>query len=128
MCYDLIGSYTCKCLAGYHGHNCQLKFEAEQATPSDVTTHEPCIKKTTPTECPVCPTAVESSSAVNAAAPDPENNVATQETTTSCPIPEPEVDYCGIDPCDNGGICHNTTRGRVCVCIDSFTGDSCETG
>ena len=33
-----------------------------------------------------------------------------------------------MDPCLNGGVCHNTTRGRVCVCPEYFTGDSCETG
>ena len=47
---------------------------------------------------------------------------------TCSEAPEPEVDYCADEPCDNGGTCYNTTGQYLCLCREQFQGSSCSDG
>ena len=38
----------------------------------------------------------------------------------------PDTDYCGSDPCQNGGTCINSERGYQCDCIPGWIGTKCE--
>ena len=33
--------------------------------------------------------------------------------------------HCSSNPCQNNGICTDTTTGYICTCITGFTGDTC---
>ena len=140
-CYDLIGSYICKCVAGYHGQNCQTKMEVEPEkvcpiiTPTTVITYQEVTNHTSCASCPE-PTTValslscSESTTVSPCTSCPELSSLVPETSTAYPTQEPEqeVDHCMSAPCLNEGTCHNTTRGRFCECLEYFTGDDCEIG
>ena len=78
-CYDLIGSFVCKCVAGYFGDMCENKFQLPISAP---------------------------------------------ETTTSCPTPEPEVDYCAGNPCNRRGKPVTIQPEVVSVCVLSTSLES----
>ena len=60
--------------------------------------------------------------------PCPEVTSPAPETTTSCPTPAPDVDYCSENPCDNGGTCVNTTGTYHCDCAKNWMGQNCTEG
>ena len=116
-CYDLIGSYMCKCVGGYYGKNCEHKvvIPPEKVCPTKTPApNATCPEVTTAASCPSCP----------------ELSIFVPETSPSFPTqePEPDVDHCKNEPCMNGGKCHNSSSGYICVCSDFYTGQSCETG
>ena len=73
------------------------------------------------TTCPICPE-------LNTAAPCPEITTAAPEMVTSCPTPEPEMDYCSDNPCQNSGTCYNGTNGFFCKCAGLWGGLNCTQG
>ena len=60
--------------------------------------------------------------------PCPEVTTDPPQTTTSCPTPEPEIDYCSENPCENGGTCVNTTGTYHCDCSKNWMGQNCTEG
>ncbi len=39
-----------------------------------------------------------------------------------------DVNECGSNPCENGGICSDVANGYTCACQSGYTGDECQTG
>ena len=39
-----------------------------------------------------------------------------------------DIDFCTVNPCENGGSCQDGITGYNCSCQQGFTGDNCETG
>ena len=37
-----------------------------------------------------------------------------------------EINYCGSNPCNNGGSCKNNADGYQCLCPIGYTGANCE--
>ena len=46
----------------------------------------------------------------------------------SCPVAEPDPDYCAGGPCGDNGECYNTTGQYICKCRSGYTGDNCTIG
>lgn len=38
----------------------------------------------------------------------------------------PEINYCGSNPCNNGGSCQNNADDYECMCPQGYTGSNCE--
>ena len=120
-----MNTYGCKCLPNYYGHNCENKVEDKVC---------PTVAPAPIVTCPETATAASSTEVATASCPScsqmssPEVNTETPEQITSCPTPQPEVDHCAGNPCNNWGTCYNTTRGHVCLCHQYYIGDNCENG
>ena len=60
--------------------------------------------------------------------PCPEVTTEAPQTTAPCPTPQPEIDYCSENPCENGGTCINTTGTYHCDCSKNWMGQNCTEG
>ena len=38
-----------------------------------------------------------------------------------------QTNNCASNPCLNGGLCQNTVFGFTCICLNSYTGPTCQT-
>ena len=130
MCHDLLNGYVCKCTEGFHGTNCQIgetSTAASSATCPECPTVAPVTETTCP-EAPTCPTCPECTMDGTTCPACPQVTTPAPETTTICPTPEPDLDYCADDPCQNNGTCFNTTGTYHCDCDMNWTGMNCTEG
>ena len=141
-------SVTCAPVTSSNTENLNVTLEHTTSTNVEITTAPPSVESTCPvcpnatmentticpeimspnttqcpdtTPCPVCPELVTAASC-------PEVTTATPEMTTSCPTPEPEMDYCSENPCQNSGTCYNGTIGFICKCDGLWGGLNCTQG
>ncbi|KAH6924620.1 hypothetical protein HPB50_020806 [Hyalomma asiaticum] len=105
------GSYTCSCLPGYAGTDCEI-------------VRDPCLAS----PCQnggICRAATDSTASTS----------SNHGYTCSCPPGlggrhcEVPHSACDSNPCMNGGSCReapDTSDGYRCLCPDAFAGDQCE--
>ncbi|XP_078485755.1 uncharacterized protein LOC101242992 isoform X2 [Ciona intestinalis] len=99
-CTDGVASFTCACVNGYTGTNCE--------TDIDDCASMPCANGGTCTDG----VASYTCACVNG------------YTGTNC---ETDIDDCDSMPCANGGTCTDGVNQFTCQCINGYTGDICET-
>nr|XP_006814949.1 PREDICTED: fibropellin-1-like [Saccoglossus kowalevskii] len=104
VCNDEINMYTCTCMAGYQGINCE--------TDIDECASSPCMN--------------------GAACTSPSNMVDLYVCTcadgwqgTNCEI---EVNECASNPCQNAGTCNDHINEYTCDCLAGYEGTRCQTG
>ena len=135
MCHDLLSGYVCECAVDYHGKNCERSVSDVQSC-LDATTKVAPTTTATDTASATTMTSTEAAtrsevtSTIDSStcAPCPEVTNRAPETTTSCSTPEPDVNYCSENPCENGGTCINTTGTYHCDCSNNWMGENCTEG
>ncbi|KXJ18052.1 Fibropellin-1 [Exaiptasia diaphana] len=99
-CIDGVNSYTCECIPGYAGKNCQTDVDE-------------CAKKP-------CQNGAKCIDGVNAY----KCECAPGFNGKNC---ENNVDECAKKPCQNGGKCTDGVNSYTCKCAAGYTGPNCET-
>ena len=135
ICHDLLSGYICECAENYYGKNCEKRVSDTQGCPdittkaASTTTAADAASTTTMTSTEAA-TGSEVTTTIDGStcAPCPEVTTPAPETTTSCPTPQPDVDYCSENPCENGGTCVNTTGTYHCDCSNNWVGQNCTEG
>jgi len=98
-CYDDVNSYTCECVPGYNGSNCEI--DIDDCVPN------PCLNGGT------CHDGVNSYACE--CVPGYEG--------VNCGI---DIDECTSNPCQNGGTCHDDVNAFTCECVNGYVGNNCE--
>ncbi|KAH8281394.1 hypothetical protein KR054_000271, partial [Drosophila jambulina] len=100
VCIDgLNSSYSCYCIDGYTGIQCQTNWDECWSGP-----------------CQNGGTCVDGVAYYNCTCPEGFSG-------SSC---EQNVDECMSNPCQNGGLCRDRTNGYTCTCQPGYLGDHCE--
>ncbi|WAR08642.1 FBP1-like protein [Mya arenaria] len=99
-CADGINTYTCTCIPGYTGTNCE-------------TNDDDCV----------------SHGCLNGAAcvDEPGGYTCTCSSGFNGDFCETNVNECSTNPCQNGGACTDGVNMYTCSCIPGYTGTNCET-
>lgn len=97
-CTDLIKNYSCSCVAGYNGKDCEHII--------DMCASKPCVHGT-------C------TGLVNAF-------VCNCSRGYSGPLCAVDIDECASKPCQNNATCTDLVAGVKCSCTPNFRGDRCE--
>ncbi len=98
-CDNTIGSYTCNCVNGYNGNNCQNNINDCQ--------DDSCSFGGT------CNDGVASFTCT----------CAPGYTGETCTI---DINECADDPCQNDGTCVDQVNGYRCDCVEQYEGTDCE--
>jgi hypothetical protein len=98
-CVDGADAYTCECVPGYDGDNCE--------TDVDDCAVIPCLNNST------CEDLVD----------DFACECAIGFTGDVC---ETDIDNCDFAPCENGASCADIVDDYVCSCVDGYTGKNCQ--
>ncbi len=98
-CIDDIDGYTCTCLAGYEGADCDTNIDDCNANPCQ--NGGSCIDGVNDYTC----------------------SCLLDYTGKNCEI---IIDDCSSNPCLNGGVCKNEVNGYTCSCLDGYSGFNCE--
>ncbi|XP_017097727.3 protein eyes shut isoform X2 [Drosophila bipectinata] len=100
VCIDgLNSSYSCYCIDGYTGIQCQTNWDECWSGP-----------------CQNGGTCVDGVAYYNCTCPEGFSG-------SNC---EENVDECMSNPCQNGGLCRDRTNGYTCTCQPGYLGDHCE--
>ncbi|KAM7353986.1 eyes shut isoform 2-T8 [Cochliomyia hominivorax] len=100
VCIDgLNSSYSCYCIDGYTGIQCQTNWDECWSGP-----------------CQNGGTCIDGVAYYNCTCPDGFSG-------TDC---EENVDECMSNPCQNGGHCRDRNNGYTCTCQPGYLGDHCE--
>ncbi|XP_078485672.1 uncharacterized protein LOC100181677 isoform X2 [Ciona intestinalis] len=99
-CTDGVASYTCACVTGYTGANCETNI--------DDCASMPCANGGT------CTDGVASYTCA----------CVTGYTGADCST---NIDDCASTPCANGGTCTDGVASFTCACVNGYIGDICET-
>eukprot|EP00058_Branchiostoma_floridae_P022698 XP_002608188.1 hypothetical protein BRAFLDRAFT_125860 [Branchiostoma floridae] len=137
-CTDGVNGYTCECVAGYTGDDCE--------TDIDECASDPCQYGGTCTdgvngytcECVAGYTGDDCETDIDECASDPCQYGGTctdgvNGYTCECVAGytgddcETDIDECASDPCQYGGTCTDGVNGYTCECVAGYTGDDCET-
>ncbi|KAK8762296.1 hypothetical protein V5799_026437, partial [Amblyomma americanum] len=102
------GSYTCACLPGYAGTDCEL-------------VQDPCLAS--PCQNGGVCRADASSSATASGGIGYTCSCPPGLAGRHCEVPH---SACDSSPCHNGGSCRDSPDGYQCLCPDAFAGDHCE--
>ncbi|XP_030080407.1 protein eyes shut [Drosophila hydei] len=100
VCIDgLNSSYSCYCIDGYTGIQCQTNWDECWSGP-----------------CQNGGTCVDGVAYYNCTCPEGFSG-------SNC---EENVDECMSNPCQNGGLCRDRNNGYTCTCQPGYLGDHCE--
>ncbi|XP_073446794.1 protein crumbs homolog 2 [Dendrobates tinctorius] len=138
QCTDDVGLFTCNCLAGYSGPQCQNKVSP--CTPNPCDHNALCVENIDNYTCNCRPgyTGQHCETVIDECAPNPCQNDAicvTKENKYLCYcVPgfqghhcEIDINECASKPCQNNGSCLNQMDRYVCECATGYTGVNCET-
>ncbi|XP_078603491.1 uncharacterized protein LOC144877475 isoform X1 [Branchiostoma floridae x Branchiostoma japonicum] len=98
-CTNLENSYSCECVPGFTGNDCDEEINECQSDP--------------------CQNGGYCSDDVN------DYNCTCLDGWTG-EICETDIDECDSSPCQHGGICDDHVDGYTCHCADGWEGDDCE--
>ncbi|XP_033644442.1 sushi, von Willebrand factor type A, EGF and pentraxin domain-containing protein 1-like isoform X2 [Asterias rubens] len=130
--------YSCRCVAGYTGRNCEIDFD--ECASSPCSNGGVCVEHQLNSFMCECPQGFEgdtcsidinecssSPCGILSICEDDENgytcHCAPGLTGTHC---ENHIDYCAPSMCQHGGTCMIAELGYQCVCAAGFTGRDCE--
>ncbi|XP_053380894.1 uncharacterized protein LOC123563563, partial [Mercenaria mercenaria] len=138
-CQKRLGGYTCECVEGWQGTNCEAVVEqCELATGRQC--QGDCFNIFNGYSCQ-CPANTFGTNCENQ--PNPcrdynkcqNNAVCSYDGMMNCTCPgkytgdgcQILIDYCGqTNPCENGAMCSVTSNGYQCTCKPGYGGPRCE--
>lgn len=131
-------NYTCQCMAGFTGLNCENDINECAGDPceNDGTCNDiingyycTCVNGFTGLSCETEINECASSPCINGGFCTDELNGfnCTCPTGTSGTLCEININECASSPCENGGHCRDGINSFTCTCVNGFTGTLCET-
>ncbi|XP_076808503.1 uncharacterized protein LOC143451672 isoform X1 [Clavelina lepadiformis] len=137
-CEDLVGDYSCHCLPGYHGKNCENEV--------NVCANQPCKNGATclrhsPTSfscnCPAgyrgstCSVDIDECATANCGLHGTCVDGVNSFTCDCDPgyrgeVCDENIDDCASNPCINGGTCTDHVAFYSCNCSEQYNGVNCE--
>lgn len=131
-------NYTCECMAGFTGLNCENDINECAGDPceNDGTCNDiingyycTCVNGFTGLSCETEIDECASFPCFNGGFCTDELNGfnCTCPTGTSGTLCEIHINECASSPCENGGYCHDGINSFTCNCVNGFTGTLCET-
>jgi jagged-like protein len=120
-CRNGAGNYTCRCLNGWVGRNCEINVNDCRGQCSNGAT---CIDLVDDYHCACSPGFKGSHSA-------PKFNFEVVNLLTKFQLEtgrhcEVNVNECDSNPCRNGGECVDLINGFKCICPLGYTGHQCQ--
>ena len=103
-CTDQVNGYTCSCVDGYDGTNCET---GNDATVSQIFFIE--IKRYIGVSWL-------------------KSNIKEITYLTTFILKLLDIDECASAPCQNSGSCTDIVNGYTCNCVDGYDGSNCENG
>ncbi|XP_071956600.1 uncharacterized protein [Antedon mediterranea] len=137
-CTDGVGTYTCSCVAGYSGTNCETNINECASSPCQhggacndgVNRYTcSCVAGSVGTHCETNIDECASVPCVNGATCIDDLNQYTctcvqGNSGTHCEI---DIDECASSPCLNGGTCTDQFNGYICTCEPWYYEYNCAT-
>nr|XP_054765104.1 receptor-type tyrosine-protein phosphatase S-like [Lytechinus pictus] len=135
-CTDMVNGYTCACVAGYTGTNCEMDINECASAPcmnggtciNLVNSYTcTCVAGYTGTNCEMDINKCNSNPCMNeGTCQDMFNkytcNCESGYTGVNCGT---EIDECSSAPCKNEGTCINLVNSYTCTCVAGYTGTNC---
>lgn len=139
ICNDGLNSYTCNCMPGYTGNNCETNIDDCVVNPCrnggsciDLVNGYKCVCKIpfTGRTCDYKMDPCHPNRCHNGAKCTPSPNY--QDFSCNCPIGytgrlcDQDINECALSsPCRNGATCKNIPGSYQCMCADGYEGRDC---